>query len=239
MKPILIALVLMISSSAHADGHEDNLFFDVSSTFATDYMFRGFNLYDGATIQPSGTAGIDLGDAGAISANVWAHLSAEGAEGAEGFTEVDYTLSYDVSLGPVAVSVGHIWFTFPDDDDDIKDTAEFFAAASLDTILSPSVSVYHDYDEFDAQYYELGLSHTFDCGCMGEGFNMTPFVNFGFASSADGVYTDNGHVQTTFGAYFDMNLGDIAVSPSLNYTLEADDSASDEFWVAISFSYSS
>ena len=37
----------------------------------------------------------------------------------EEFTEIDYTLSYDLSLSSVSLGAGLIWYQFPDDDDDI------------------------------------------------------------------------------------------------------------------------
>ena len=239
---LLLCLVLAVSlqtSIEEVNAEESPLSVDLSTGLYSDYMFRGFNLYDGIAIQPSLGTSYDLGDAGTLGANVWAHLSGEGDRQAEKFTEVDYTLSYDISLGIASIGLGHVWYTFPDSDDGIDDSAEFFASISFDTLLSPSFSFYHDYDAFDAQYYELGLSHTLECSYLGEGFNITPFVNFGFASNAEKVYADSGGlVQITYGAYFDLDLGDIAVTPSINYTNESDDAASNEFWVGLAFDYS-
>ena len=174
-----------------------------------------------------------------FSASVWAHFSAEGRTSASTkFTEIDYTVGYERSFGALGVAVGHVWYTYPRDSDGIDNSAEVFASLSYDMVLSPSLSIYHDYDEFDAQYYELGLSHLLEVPTLGEGFAFTPFVNVGFASDADKVYADDGLVQVTFGTYFDLALGDVAITPSLNYTAESDDVAENEFWMGTSLSYS-
>ena len=238
IRTVMLVMIFMFPQVSPANAQDSNWSFNLSSGFYSDYMFRGFNLYDGVSIQPSATVAHSFGEFGVLSGNVWAHLSAEGDRQDEKFTEVDYTLNYSVSLGILELGVGHIWFTFPRDDDMISDTAEFFGSLSVDTFLNPSLSVYHDYQDFDAQYYELGLSHTLECSYLGEGFNITPFVNFGFASNAEKVYEDSsGLVQVTYGAYFDLALGDIAVSPSLNYTSQVDDATQNEFWIGVAFNY--
>ena len=212
---------------------------DLATGFYTDYMFRGFNLYDGVSIQPSVAASYDAGDYGSFGASVWSHLSGEGeVSPTKKFTEVDYTASYNKSFGIVGISLGHIWYTFPGYTDQFPNSNEVFASIALDTLLTPTLSAYHDYDEFDAQYYELGLSHTIETDALGEGFNVTPFVTAAFASNAEKVYADDGLVHVTFGASFDAKLGDITISPSLNVTRESDDLAQNEFWVGTSFSWS-
>lgn len=243
----LVALCAVIGLQATAPvaraDEEKAWALDLAVGTFSDYMFRGFNLYDGTSIQPSATLSWNTGY-GTVSGNLWMHLSGEGDRQEEKFTELDETIAYQTSWDPVTLKVGHVWYTYPADSDDITESAEFFATAVIDDSsfnpllpLSPTLSVYHDYDAFDAQYYELGLSHAFTWDALGEGFNFTPFVAFGFASSAEGVYTENGLVQVTCGTSFTAQIGDVAVVPSLNYTFESDDSAVNEFWTGVSFAY--
>ena len=203
----------------------------------SDYMFRGLNLYPGSSIQPQVTGSYTT-EFGTLSGNVWAHLSAEGgdAEGVDAFTEIDGTLSYTYDAEAFSFSVGHIWYTFPDDDDDIDDTAEVFGSLTLNTLLSPTLTVYHDYDEFDTQYYELGLSHTFEA-IAGEA-SLTPEVEFGFGTDTEKVYADNGFIQSTVGLSLDVPVGDLSVTPNVHYTFEADDNAVNEFWFGTALGYS-
>lgn len=244
VKKIIVALAagFLCLGSGQAIADDVTYSLDTSVAFNSDYMFRGFNLYNGTSIQPSVAGTADLGDAGALTASVWAHTSAENDTRTKKFTEVDYTLSYSIPVDIVSLSAGHLWYTYPheSDDLDIPDTGEYFVAASLDTLLSPTFSYFRDYDAFDANYYELSFSHLIEpgCPCLGEGFNITPYVAFGFASDAEKVYADDGLVHVTFGVSSDLKLGNIAVKPTLNYTAESDDNAVNQFWFGMTLGYS-
>lgn len=139
------------------------------------------------------------------------HLSGENRRSPEKFTELDFYLKYSVPVDIVTLTAGHYWYLYPDADDDLADTAEVFAGISLDVPLSPSLTFYQDYREFDNQYYDLSFSHQFKDGALGEGFNVTPFVSFGFASNADKVYEDDGLETITVGASSEAALGDISI----------------------------
>ncbi len=231
----LTALILAAPVQA-----EDALSYEMSVSHFSDYMFRGVQLYDGVSIQPAAAIGYDLGSAGALSFSAWSHLSGEGGQSSsEKFTEIDYTAAYSFQAGISTLSLGHVWYNYPDGDDHISDTGEVFAGISLDTILTPTLTAFQDYKEYDAQYYELGISHTFNLDCLGEGFNATPFATFGFASNASKVYAQDGLVQTTFGVSFDSKLGDLVLTPSLNVTRESDDVASNEYWFGVTLAYAS
>ena len=238
----VVCLVGLTSSVASAESSEDKNAFALSTSvgFFSDYMFRGFQNYDGTSIQPQATLSYDLGEEfGSLSGGVWAHLSAEGNRRAEKLTEVDYTVTYAVSVDDVTLKLGHIWYTYPDDRDGaFVDTKEVFGTIALNDAnwnpviaLNPSLTVYHDYDFLDGgQYYEFGLSHTFEGGSEGRSWNLTPFVTFGFAGNSEKIYANNGLVQTTFGASTNLQMGDLIVTPSLNYTAEADNNLRNEFW---------
>jgi hypothetical protein len=212
---------------------------DLSTTFASDYMWRGFNLYDGMSIQPSLAGTYEVPSGGTFGASVWSHLSAEGNRKAEAFSEVDYTITYSHTFDPVTLTVGHAWYTFPEDNTNLTtDSNEYFFVASFDAMLNPSVSYYRDYDTFDSNYYELNLSEEVTLSALGE-FTFTPFVSLGFASESEKVYADDdGLVQGTIGASWTVMMGDVSLTPSLNYTREVADVTVSEFWISTKFSYS-
>ena len=212
---------------------------DVSVGVLTDYMWRGFNLYDGTAIQPSLTVEYDTGF-GTIGGNLWSHLSAEGDRQAEKFTELDETVYYSIGFDPVTLKTGLIWYTYPDSSDDISDATEVFASLSFDDggIVNPVVSFYDEFKLTDSQYYEFNLSHEFACPALGDGFKMTPYVTLGFASNADEVYDDNGLVQVTEGVNIPLNWGILTVTPSLNYTHKVAENTQNEFWAGVLFGYS-
>ena len=243
----LVALTLGSALlAAPADVRADDtspLSVDLSTGIMSDYMWRGFNLYNGISIQPSGTVEYDLGDMGTIGGNLWMHLSAEGDTPPEKFTEMDETVYYSIGFDSVTLKTGFIWYTYPDDSDDLEDATEYFASVSYadENFIGALNPVFAFYDEFkvtDSQYYELGLSHELEIASMGEGFKFTPYVTFGFASNADDVFGDNGLVQITEGINIPLNWGVISVTPSLNYTHKIADNTNNEFWAGIIFGYS-
>ena len=236
----LLILSMPLAASAEEAEEESPLGVTLIADFASDYMFRGLNYFDGTSIQPSLSLTYALTDADVVGGSVWAHFPGESHRSSEEkFTETDYTLNYEHSFGLVALGLGHVWYVYPDDDDDIVDTAEFFGSLSFDTVLSPRVSVYEDYREFDTQYYELALSQKIEDNSLGEGFNVTPYINVGFVTNGDTVYDrDSGLVQITTGLASDLKLGNLLlVTPSLNYTFEIDDATVNEFWLKISIGY--
>lgn len=235
IKFLLIALVAM--TSAQAEDQQSPFSANVSVGFYSDYMWRGFNLYDGSSIQPSTRLAYQLGDFGTVSYSAWAHLSAEDATNTDRFTEVDHTAALDVPFNWGTVSVGHLWYTYPADSDNIADSAEYYAAVAFTCPLNPVVSFYNDYDQYKSEYFELNLSHSFAIPELGDGFAVRPTASFGFADSASRVYQHNGLEQATVGVAFDLQLGDVAVTPSLNYTFTNDDNLDNQFWMGTSFSY--
>ena len=219
------------------DADESPFSVDVGVDFYSDYMFRGQNLYPGNSIQPSIAPNFSLGDYGNISALTWFHFSADGmSEGVDEFFEYDQTFAYDFTYELVTASVGHVWYTYPEDD--IATTAEIIASVSVDTVLTPTLAFYHDYREFDAQYYELNFSHKLSFEEKGVE-SITPFVNVGFATNAEKVYgEDDGYVQTIVGVSAEVPLGPLVLQPRLAYTEGEAVRTNDEFFMGFSVIYS-
>ncbi len=233
IKGLLLTGLLSVAGMAHADSA---LTTDFRLGLFSDYLWRGFNLYDGTSIQPSIASSLAVGP-GTLTGSVWGHLSGEGSDGAsvENFTEVDYTLSYSIPVGSATFTAGHLWYTYPDSDDNIDNTAEVFGSIALAELpLSPVVSVFHDYDLYDATYIELGLSHVFDVGSES---SLTPYVAFGFGAHADKYYAEDGLVQTTVGANLQIPVDSVSVIPGVHYTFESDANATDELWFGTTVSY--
>lgn len=229
---------LIICGHSQLIAEDSALSINLSTAFNTDYLFRGFNLYDGASIQPSATIAYETEGFGTFGGSVWSHLSAEGNRKDEAFTEIDYTLTYDISYEAFSFTLGHVFYTFPKDDNDlILSSNEIFASVTADALLAPTFSFYHDYQAFDAQYYELNFSHSLEIDQLGKGFNTTPYVAVGFASNSEKVYNDDGATHVAFGTSFDLTLGDVAFTPSLNYSRKIDESTVSEFWMGITLSH--
>lgn len=121
------------------------------------YVWRGFELSkDSIVLQPSMTVAYK-----GFSANVWGNedtdvfvASAEGAD-TNNWTETDLTLAYDWTVGPVGLTAGYIYYSLIG-----LDSQEVFGRATLHTLLTPTLTVYRDYDHFTGWYATLGVSHS-------------------------------------------------------------------------------
>lgn len=238
---LIIGMAISIAQ-AEDSASETGFALDTEVSVFTDYMWRGFNLYDDMSLQPSVTASYVTENMGTFSLNGWMHVSMDQDEEQNEFTEYDLTPGYEISFDKLTLGAGFIFYFYEDEDKEtLPETSEVYATVSYDTILSPTFSFYHDYDEFNYEYYELGFSHTFDGADtgMGDGFNITPSIAIGFGDSAEDVYADDsGIVQITYGISMDAPLGDMTVTPGIYYTQAEDDALEDEWWGGFTLAYS-
>ena len=213
--------------------------FETSVGLFTDYMFRGQNLYNGTSIQPDFKVNYDAGDYGAIWGSFWMQVPGEnGNVGLNNFVETDYTLNYEYVIDMVMLSAGNIWYRYPHDSaKENPQTHEVYVSASLDTFLAPTLTVYHDYGAYDAQYYEFNISHEIKAEALGEA-SITPFATAGFASNADEIYEKSGLETINVGAQLDLAVGPVSVVPVINYNFKIDDYTVNELWAGVTLSYS-
>jgi len=123
---------------------------EAAFTLASRYVWRGQTLSEGLVLQPSITASW-----GGFSANLWSNIDLDAVEEDDDdivLNETDLTLSYDLALGPVGVTLGVIHYDF-----DGGDTQEAFVSAAYDTFLSPSLTVFYDFDEGDGAFAVLAV----------------------------------------------------------------------------------
>ena len=165
---------------------------EVSLDVLSDYVWRGTICNGNPVWQPSVTLGYDLGDWGALSANVWQSYdlthkrgTATNSRRACGLQEIDYTLAYAVSLADFDFEVGHIFYTFPNNNG-ASDQDLYATVAYNNPIVTPSASVYWNYnsahgEDPSAVYFSFGLSHDFE---PIDGLTLTPSASLGFGDNA-------------------------------------------------------
>ena len=113
------------------------------------YVWRGFDLSQDDSIVVQGGTDISFGS---FTVSWWGNMS----ENSGDLNEVDVVLDYSTDLGDmVSVSVGNILY----DVDGLTDTNEAYLGFGLNLPLSPTATVYYDYDEFDTIYTTLGIGH--------------------------------------------------------------------------------
>jgi len=124
----------------------------------SQYIWRGYELSkDSVVIQPSIT--VSYQD---VSFNLWGNLDTDvygdDTRDEGQFNETDMTFSYDKSFGIVGLGVGYIYYAL----DGIDDSQEIYLSVGLDTLLSPSLTVYREIAHAPAWYLSFGISHSFE-----------------------------------------------------------------------------
>jgi len=149
--------------------------------FLTRYVWRGYALSDDSmVIQPS--AGVSYRGFGV---NLWGNLDTDEDENTPGDTpndgnlsETDMTLSYDTGFGPVGIGVGYIYYAL----DGADDTEEFYGSVSLDTFLSPTLTVYREVADLQGYYVNFGISHSVE---LPKGVTLDLAGSVGYYHSTD------------------------------------------------------
>lgn len=165
---VVCAMMCLAAPAAMAAQDETLLSTSVSAAFMSKYIWRGQLLSDDYAFQSS--VGVTYGN---LSASLWGnmqmtdyrefHALGEKADSGE-FSEYDWTLGYADKVPGVdclKYSVGAIYYYFPSLTDD-GDTMEVYAGLGLDTVLSPTVTLYRDIDEGDCSYVAFSLSHSIE-----------------------------------------------------------------------------
>lgn len=136
---------------------------DFTVTAMSQYFWRGYELSrNSIVIQPSLTLGYN-----GFAVNVWGNLDTKPYSAADAsytgtWNETDLTLSYTKTLGLFNVGGGYIYYSLAPlnkDATDRDDSQELFATVSLNTLLTPTLTVYKEIDHYRNWYALLGISH--------------------------------------------------------------------------------
>jgi hypothetical protein len=198
---------------------------DVYAGVFDKYLWRGFDLSGGS---PVAQAGADL-SSGGFTFSYWSNWQLKddivlGSEVDSGeITETDIILDYSTDLGEMlSVSIGDIWYQL----DGAEDTNELYVSATVNTLLSPTLSVYWDWDECKEEglYFTLGVSHSLD---LMEGLALNLGALVGYNQHSDYAVGDySGFHNYELSASLDYALtGALSVSPSFTFSSGIDDDA--------------
>jgi hypothetical protein len=222
---------------AEADG-VPSLSVDAGVDAYSHYVWRGYQIADKLTIQPSATLG--FGDTG-LALNIWASATAQerGAPSAfEDADELDFTLSYDRSVpwagSSLGLSVGYIEYTFPRLDG-TNHSEEVYGGLSLDHPLAPSVTTYYDFGLADAWYVGAAIAPEVPLDFSGE-IPLTISMGLGLSNAAGSFGFNDFTLQASVG----LSMGDVAITPSVGfcYADEAVNVDKGSVWGGVGFSYS-
>ncbi|MDA8126793.1 MAG: hypothetical protein M0009_16610 [Deltaproteobacteria bacterium] len=166
---LLVAAALTVPA-APLFAEEEKPTGDFSTAVLNQYIWRGYELSrNSVAIQPSLTVGYK-----GFTANLWGNIdtkpySAGAVNYSNTWNETDLTLSYTKNLGLFNVGGGYIYYSLGSlnkDAVDRADSQEIFATLSLNTLLSPTLTVYKEIDRYKQWYFLLGVSHAFELNKM-------------------------------------------------------------------------
>jgi hypothetical protein len=182
----------------------------------SNYVWRGQNLGEDGVIQPNLSIGFGYG----LSLGVWANYNIDDDRysSSHQVNEVDYTIDYSRDLGPVGISLGVIYYDFPRTGG--FDTQEWYAGVTANILLSPTLTVYRDFHEFDGTYIALGIGHDIE---LNEQAALSLGASLGWGSES----YHNGYFGVKDDSLSDYNLSasvafavsdKITVTPMLSYS---------------------
>jgi uncharacterized protein (TIGR02001 family) len=202
------------------------------------YLLRGIDLSD-STAVTQGAAEIS---ANGFKLGVWANaqLATDGAYDGGRVNEVDLTLEYGFDLGEIfSLSVGNVSYAL----EDLDDTNEAYVGATVNTLLSPTLTAYWDWDEAEENglFYSAAVSHTFE-PCSHAGVNLGALISYNDKSDYSvGNYSDWHNYELNASVDF-KPIENLTITPSLLYSAPISDEAKraiDSEWLAgINLSYS-
>ncbi|MCD6364520.1 MAG: hypothetical protein J7M14_01465 [Planctomycetes bacterium] len=204
-------------------------------TLASDYVWRGVNRSEYTNeghemVNHQATVGVSmdlkdagLADVGTIRATVWTEVYAgqKALGGSSHVQELDYTLAWSCDIPDTALGVelGWIAYTYPAaGGGDRNKTYEVFGKISYsgdgefladqeESLLNPYLKYYYDYDEVDAGWLELGISHEFDLAEVSEGLNnltAVPSIVIGIDNSYWDEKTRLGNIEYGLDIAYDL-----------------------------------
>ncbi|MFN8547096.1 MAG: hypothetical protein U0527_03775 [Candidatus Eisenbacteria bacterium] len=176
----LTSIVVAIGLFSGAAQDETRLAWeDVGFDLCTTYYWRGYQVVDHPTLQP--TATVTWGEA-PVSLNAWGSLTLADHNNHQATDEVDLTLTTwrNLSWGDRAIdlSAGATLYNFPSATKGARRSAEAMVVAELGGTLSPALRGYYDFDQWDAGYVSLSFAPEIAIG-PNHSLAISPWVGFG------------------------------------------------------------
>jgi uncharacterized protein (TIGR02001 family) len=219
---LVLALLFSVPSISYGEGETEG---SASVSIMSSYVWRGVQFSnDDLVVQPS--VGIA---AKGFSVNFWSNYNTDTQE----LDETDITLDFSNSIDKIGYSVGYIFYAL----DGFPDTQEVYGSVSYDTILSPSVGLYWDYDETDSIFVNLAVGHDFAVGA----YTLSAGASLGYYFY-DNAEDDWQNFEVSLST--SIPVGPFSIDPMIAYSagLYEDKSAGveldDEFYGGVALGYS-
>lgn len=160
----VLGMITVVAVPAKAE--EEKPTAEISVSALSKYVWRGYETTrNSIVVQPSATVAYK-----GFSVNLWSNLdtkpySQTDVNYSSTWTETDLTLAYNKTFGILNAGVGYIYYglgaanpggTKP------PDSQEVFVTLGLNTLLTPTLTVYKEVDHYRQWYFLLGVSHAFE-----------------------------------------------------------------------------
>jgi len=216
---------------------------DLTVAALSQNIWRGYEMSrHSVVIQPSMTMGYK-----GFSVNLWGNLDTKPySPGNASYTgtwnETDLTLSYNKTLGLFNVGGGYIYYSLASlnkDAADRNDSQELFATVSLNTLLSPTLTVYKEIDHYRNWYFLLGISHLFELNKM-VSLKLAATASYLLSTDAEPYPKCDGNALPTTDKFSNLHDGTVSASlpikvsnhvtitPALSYIFPLTGDAKDE-----------
>jgi hypothetical protein len=227
---------------------DDKVEFGFTGDFYSKYIWRGQVLDNKWVLQPSISA-----SANGFTGSIWGNMNLTDEskivpDNAGEFSEFDFTFDYTAAVPGnenLNFSLGTIYYRFPNQI--YHPTTEVYAGLDLsDGFFSPSIKLYHDIDEIDGSYVQLGIGHTFEkihvinekCYC---GLQLGSSIGWGSAGYNHGYFSvdGSGFNDLTVNLGFPFCIDSWTISPSINFSTMLDSDIrratdkSDNIWIGV------
>jgi len=220
MRTILVVSFLILSllavSVSPLFAEEEKPTADLSVSALTKYVWRGQELSrDSIVLQPSFTVGYK-----GFSANFWGNLDTKPykydntLDDSANWTETDVTVGYSRAFGPVTAGVGYIYYALAAPQSggaDLPDSQEVYASLGLNTLLSPTLTVYKEISHYQQWYALLGVSHAFTLSDK-VALKLSASASYLKSESADDYYEVGSDYQKKDEEYNNFHDGVLSVS---------------------------
>ena len=175
------------------------------ATLASKYIWQGFDYSNGGMVlQPE--AYLTIND---FTATVWINHDIVTNKS----DEFDLYLQYDWSFPSHALSAGYAYYEYPQNEphrDNWDASQEIYLDISIESTLTPSLSMHYDFDAGDGVYYALGVSHEYQVAAQSFSLAANLFYH-------DNYFESSGIPSFELNASTVLNTGSLTISPSVSY----------------------
>jgi hypothetical protein len=216
---------------------------DLTASALSQYIWRGYELSrNSVVIQPSMTMAYK-----GFSANFWGNLdtkpySPTNSSYTGTWNETDFTLSYTKTFGLFNIGGSYAYYSLASmnkDAADRNDAQELSATVSLNTLLSPTLTVYKEIDHYRNWYFLLGISHVVELNKL-VSLKLAATAGYLLSTDADSYPKYDGNARATTEKFTNFHDGSlsaslpvkvterITVTPTLSYIFPLTGEAKDE-----------